>query len=322
MLPLISVIVPVYNVEIYLRQCVYSIINQTYTNLEIILIDDGSTDESGKICDLLKAEDSRIIVIHQANGGLSSARNTGLDIAKGQYYFFIDSDDYMTEDGIQYLYEILMINEGDIAIGGSDEFYDDSENIAVKVPGEESVTCMNRQEALYDVFCNGCAAWSRLYKRKVHENIKFPLGEINEDEAIVVYLYENCQKIVKSNKIVYHYRQRINSITSTVFHKGKLAWYTHTKNNLEYVKQNYPSLVDIATKRYFSSLVWCLGNMVKHKKQFYMDIKKLRNDLKGIFFKLIRNPELEKKSKIKCCIIRYGYPAYSLFICYFSKGYI
>lgn len=106
--PLISIIVPVYNVEKYLQKCVYTIINQTYKNIEIILVDDGSTDSSSSICDKLKSVDSRIIVVHEKNGGLSDARNVGIKISKGEYYSFVDSDDYVTLDMIEYLYSLCV----------------------------------------------------------------------------------------------------------------------------------------------------------------------------------------------------------------------
>ena len=190
----ISVIVPIYKVEPYLRQCVDSILNQTYTNLEIILVDDGSPDNCGAICDEYAAKDTRVKVIHKENGGLSDARNAGLDIAVGDCYYFVDSDDYLPVRSVEEMIEMLRKQDADMVIGGFERFSDKTGEVFFSTESEGLVTYVyTQEEAFRDFYRDGCQAWAVLYRRHVHQNIRFPKGEINEDEAIIFQLLERCQ---------------------------------------------------------------------------------------------------------------------------------
>lgn len=209
--PLVSVIVPVYKVEPYLRRCIDSIIGQTYRNLEIILIDDGSPDNCGAICDEYVLRDSRIKVIHKENGGLSSARNAGLDIATGKYIGFVDSDDYIASQMYERLVITIIANDADIVFCS---YFDEI------APGETksgyvvdtSLSTSEYQDQMR--FCmTGTEVWSRLFRSNLFDGIRFPHGKRYEDFIIMPVLYDKAKKIVGIEDRLYFYNlYNVNSI--------------------------------------------------------------------------------------------------------------
>ena len=218
-MPLISVIVPVYKVEPYLERCVNSIINQTYKNLEIILVDDGSPDNCGKICDELAIKDNRIRVIHKENGGLSSARNAGLDIATGDYITFVDSDDYIENDYLFYLLNALINSNSDIAICGM-KTIDESEKI-ISIDAFLSNEIFNVKEIFEKILLPlKTAAWGKLFSKKIISNYRFPEKIIHgEDLVFLANLIENDTKFITVKHAFYFYLKRKNSITTAKFSK-------------------------------------------------------------------------------------------------------
>lgn len=214
----ISVVVPIYNVEKYLERCINSIINQTYKNLEIILVDDGSTDNSGKIADKYKKIDSRIKVIHKTNGGLSDARNKGIRIASGKYISFIDSDDYIAEDMISYLYKLIKDNNSEISIcnfqqfssieeiNDSKDFNIDESNI-YNYTGVEMLQILLKGNISY-----GDYAWNKLYLLSLFNNIQYPIGKKMEDIGTTYKLYFNSKKVTIGTEKKYFYYKRNDSI--------------------------------------------------------------------------------------------------------------
>lgn len=200
---LITIIIPVYNTEKYLKKCVMSIVNQTYKNLEIILIDDGSTDSSPMICDTLAEKDNRITVIHQANGGLSSARNTGLDNMHGDYVMFVDSDDYTDTNMIEFL--LNQIGNADISMCGYTDF-DENGNLStlntVTVPDGIIST-----DTFWDYFYTDTriyyvTVWAKLYKRNLWDNVRFPIGKLHEDEFVVHQIISQCKALAVSKSLI------------------------------------------------------------------------------------------------------------------------
>ena len=273
--PLISVIVPIYNVEVYLRHCVDSICNQTYRNLEIILVNDGSPDRCGEICDAYAARDPRIRVIHKANGGLSDARNAGLASASGSYLMFVDSDDLLPRDAVHSLISMALSENADLVIGKHVRFSDVVPDITASgISAAPQI--LNSAEAMKDMLESGCAAWARLYRREIHQSIPFPVGEINEDEAIVLRILENCKKILKTDVIVYFYRCRPESITSSDFSTKKLAWQKHCADNLKFIQKNYPELEADAAARYRDSLLWSLTEIAQSTGDYSEEIRALK----------------------------------------------
>ncbi|MBR4960856.1 MAG: glycosyltransferase [Clostridia bacterium] len=257
---LISVVIPVYKVEEYLEQCLDSVIHQTYTNLEIILVDDGSPDNCPEICNRYAEKDSRIIVIHKENGGLSDARNAGLKAASGEYFYFVDGDDTLPPDSIAWMMNCLAQHHADMVIAGFERFRENSGDVFFSTcpSGEETITVMNREEALRDFYRDGCQAWAVLYARHIHEGIFFPYGEINEDEAIVFHILERCKTVVVTDKVVYSYRNRDESITTSSFSPKKFAWYRHCRDNLAWIREHHPELTELAAARYRGAILWTL----------------------------------------------------------------
>lgn len=274
--PLISVIVPVYKVEKYLHQCVDSILNQTCQNLEVILVDDGSPDACPAICDGYAAKDSRVKALHKANGGLSDARNAGMAVARGEYLSFADSDDVLPADALEKMLLLALSENADLVIGDHVRFEDD---IPDAQPSAGDHRVMRRREAMTDFFQNGCASWARLYRSGIHRDLLFPVGEINEDEAIVLKLLDRCDRIVKTSHVVYFYRCRLESITTSSFSAKKLVWVKHCRDNLAFIREKYPELEKYALQRYRSSLLWLLREIALQNTGYDLEWKNLKREL-------------------------------------------
>ena len=281
--PKISVIVPVYKVEPFLRRCVDSILAQTYTNLEIILVDDGSPDSCPMICDEYVVKDSRIHVIHKENGGLSDARNAGLQIATGEWLSFIDSDDWIEPCMYDNLLNNACKNDAQISVGGVfDELLTDDGTIITKVTPYQSVTIESRKklQAMKHFLSNPWSAWDKIYRHEIFDGIRYPVREINEDEAIALYLLDRCERVVYTNEPLYHYIRRPESITTSSFSLKKLDWYRHCKANLEWIREHYPELEDLAAARYRGALLWTLTEIALSDDSYTEERIKLIYELK------------------------------------------
>ena len=216
---LISVIVPVFNVEKYLERCVETIVNQTYKNLEIILVNDGSTDNSGELCDELAKKDNRIKVVHKENGGLSDARNTGERESTGEYIIFIDSDDYIHHEMLNTLYTQIVEKNADVSICGVMNVYSNSEtpqcsdiNMDFVCDKEGFLKEYLIGEKIPGSICN------KLLKKSIANKLEFPVGKIYEDAFYHYDLINHADKYVVSTKPYYYYFHRGDSITN---HIGK-----------------------------------------------------------------------------------------------------
>ena len=212
-MPKISVIVPVYNVEKYLYKCINSILEQTFNEFELILVNDGSTDNSGNICDEYAIKDRRVIVIHKENGGLSSARNAGLDIAKGSYISFIDSDDWIARDMYETLFDVGLKNDLDIVQCGYTSVYENSE-IKADVYSEE-IMFIHDNEILIKFFFNKditSIVCDKIYKKQLFMEIRFPVGQLLEDAFILSDIYSNAESMAVLKNVKYYYLQREGSI--------------------------------------------------------------------------------------------------------------
>jgi len=214
--PLISVVVPVYNVERYLSQCLQSIVSQTYDNLEILVVDDGSTDGSGNLCDQWASRDSRIRVFHQPNGGLSAARNTALDAMHGELVTMVDSDDVVATHSITTLLDLLQRHHADVAVGSWKHFKDD-ETIGDEKPGTTPVreSCFDTTHAINEILYQRTitnSSCSRLFNAALFNGLRYPVGKLYEDVAIVYPLMRRASTTATTSRIVYYYRQREGSI--------------------------------------------------------------------------------------------------------------
>ena len=222
---LVSVIVPVYKVEPYLDRCVASILAQTYPNLEVILVDDGSPDNCPALCDAWAQRDARIRVIHKKNGGQSDARNVGLDAASGAYISFVDSDDYIAENFIETLYDLLHEYHTDISAVHWKLVYADAPEVPAPL-SSRNVTLFQGADAIRELFTEdtyACYAWNKLCKRELFDTIRFPVGRVMEDLGIAHKILFDAGQIVYSDEPLYYYYQRDSSILHTDCVKFKLS---------------------------------------------------------------------------------------------------
>lgn len=239
---IISVIVPVYKVEKYIRKCIDSIINQTYKNLEIILVDDGSPDNCPQICDEYAQKDSRIKVIHQENMGVSVARNNGLDIATGKYIGFVDSDDYIESTMFEDLLDALVNNDAQMSICNFNVITDKEKYIRNKYPNTKTY---NKKEILRELILDKniqSYPWNKLYTKTLFEKIKFPAGKNYEDIGTTFYLIEQCEKIQLIGKAEYNYINRSDSIVFNVKEKTVVDYLDIIMKRYEYIYQKYEDL--------------------------------------------------------------------------------
>ncbi len=252
--PLISVIVPVYRVEEYLERCVESILSQTYENLEVILVDDGSPDRCPAICDAYVGKDARVKVIHQENKGLSGARNAGIELAAGEYLAFVDSDDYVSPHFIEGLYELLQ--ETGCGIGQCRFSYVKGEKLTEE---GDSAFCIYRGESLMEQLYGPeekatyfVVAWNKLYRAELFKEtgIRYPEGRIHEDEATTYQLFHAAKKLAFLDKAMYgYYTENGGSITS-VFSEKRLQWLTAQEERIAFFQKNgYEKLLPAAYRK-------------------------------------------------------------------------
>lgn len=257
----VSIIIPVYNVEAYLDRCLKSIVNQTYENLEIIIVDDGSPDKCPFICDSWQLKDDRIIVIHKENGGLSSARNTGLDIATGDYICFVDSDDYISLDMIETMLDAALTYGVDVVTCGRIRVANSTEEEMYSLPKGKLFT---GEKAIKELFCGGAieeAAWDKLYKKEIFYSRRFPLGEINEDIVQTIEILGSCKEVYHVGKALYYYCENVGSITKSGYKSNKLIILKHLDEIKNYIIKNYPDLLGdftILEVRYSQSVLYLL----------------------------------------------------------------
>jgi glycosyltransferase involved in cell wall biosynthesis len=296
---LISIVVPVYNVEQYLEQCLKSIIAQTYQKLEILLIDDGSTDRSSIICDTYSALDSRIKVIHKANGGLSSARNKGLDISKGEYISFVDADDFVAPEFIRDLYEALVDVNAELAVCNC-QYVDCNYNAIhthddcyVIKDGVRKGTELMSSYMFEKLDCMYTVVWNKLYKRNLLLTLRFPIGRMHEDEFISYKIIYNANLIACLSKRLYFYVQRKQSITSVSSEKrmtdkvaafDEKAYYFHQKKEYLYEAE---TLID---------LFFLYSECNNQENKISFEIKKR---YRKIFFRIITNRKIKFAWRLK-----------------------
>lgn len=236
---LISIIIPVFKVEDYLDECVTSVVSQTHKNLEIILVDDGSPDNAPQMCDAWAEKDSRIRVIHKANGGLSDARNAGLEIASGDYIAFVDSDDYIQTDMLEKLLAALMRTNSDIAACGIQNF-----GASQGTWGCQDFVGTPEQiyEKLYNETAYPVAAWNKLYCRDCWKTLRFPVGKICEDTFTTYQLIHNAKRIAMIPEALYCYRIRPESIMTSAFSSKRMDEEEAWRCNYQFIEEHYPCL--------------------------------------------------------------------------------
>lgn len=311
---LISVVIPIYNVEAYLRECIVSICGQTYSNLEIILVDDGSPDGCGKICDEFAKKDSRIRVIHKANGGLSDARNAGIDVASGKYIAFVDSDDWIEKTMLENLYNTVLKEQADIVCCG--RYLTDGEHVFSQSFMSNSRS-YNRQDAIEEILLGkslDVAAWDKLYATELFDDIRFPAGENNEDIATFYKLISKANKIAHSGTCEYYYRNRADSITKIKYRERDRKIILKNIDELEvFLKKNYPSILP-ALQRYRALNVYCLLNkyIKSNGKDNSGEYKFLLNMFKHVKKYFYSDEMISKKEKMIAILTEMG--GYDLYL--------
>lgn len=236
----ISIIVPIYNMEKYLKICIVSLMHQTYQNIEIILVDDGSTDTSGEICDYYSKQDTRIKTIHQKNKGVAAARNCGVSVATGEFIGFVDPDDWIEETMYEEMMEVLRKNKADICMCDFVYEYDGvTEDVTRKKPLLKS-EIFTGEDAIHRLFLNNTffytMLWNKLFKRTLWMGIRFPEGYVHEDEAVIHRVYGKCDKIATISKNLYHYRQVPSSITHTNQIQRRFDFCYALADRIDYLK--------------------------------------------------------------------------------------
>lgn len=308
----ISVIVPVYKVEQYLNRCVDSILAQTYKTLEIILVDDGSPDKCGAVCDEYAARDGRIRVIHKPNGGLSSARNAGIDIATGDYIAFVDSDDWIEPDTYEHLLAAALRHDVKLVCAGR---YDVSSATGEKTrglcpPREEVVTGKEMARRIFLWENMDSASWDKLYHQSLFREIRFPLGKIVEDVPIMYLIALDAGRVCMCDKPVYNYYHRPGSITTARISEKTFHFAGHTEIIYDYIRENVPEIANEA--RYFRirSLTYSLFSIALALKEdrgkFAAEGRKFRSQLRSHFGFILKSPFFSKKDKLTYVLLGLG----------------
>lgn len=262
--PMISVIVPIYNVEKYLARCVDSIVNQTYKNLEIILVDDGSPDRCPQMCDDYAEKDSRIKVVHKKNGGLSDARNEGMAVATGEYISFIDSDDYVSDDFFECLLDVMNKENSDIAECSVVKFYED--NRFDEFSDDLSVKTYDTQDAMSALIAENPFhqhVWNKLYKTELVKDIPYAVGKLNEDEFWTYRVFGRANKVARINKTMYYYFQRSSSIMGVGYNIRRLDALEGKANRQKYIENNFPDLSTQAKIDLYGSCMFAYQSVLK-----------------------------------------------------------
>ena len=285
---LISIIIPVYKVEKYLEKCIESVLKQTYTNLQIILVDDGSPDNCGKICDEYAKKDSRIEVIHKANGGLSDARNVGINRANGRYIGFVDSDDYIKEDMYEKLINLIKEYNADVSICNLYDVIDGKEYVRNKDNGIHEYSRIDiLKEILLDKNIQSYA-WNKLYKKELFDEIKYPIGKKYEDIGTTFYLFEKCNKIVVTSEPEYYYLKRADSLVNNVTESTILDYTEIIIQRYLYIKQNIEELRKY-NNYYLTKTLITANNDIKTLKNVSEKMKERYNELYYLVCDIIKN---------------------------------
>ncbi|MFR3697762.1 MAG: glycosyltransferase family 2 protein [Coprococcus sp.] len=306
----VSIIVPVYKVEKFLERCVESIIKQTYQNIEIILIDDESPDECPKMCDQYEIKDNRIKVIHKKNGGLSDARNAGLDIASGEYIAFVDSDDWIESDFIETLYMNAEREKADISVVGYQLIWEDGR--IRRFSRDEEYYVFDRENAIRELLKQQkfqCMVCQKMYRKQIFETIRFPVGKIYEDVAIGLSTFLKAERVVVSGKVKYNYFQRSDSIVNAKFDKRKLFFLECCNKIIDY-SDSQNKLFDLEAHTFYlrALMMFTLQLYQLDEEKYESTVKWLENEIRRCRRFIWKNPSIELKKKIVLSLICVQFP--------------
>lgn len=307
----ISVVLPVYNVKQYIDKCMESVLNQTYSNLEIILVDDGSTDGSSEVCDHYADIDERVKVIHKQNGGLSSARNAGTLEATGDYITYIDSDDYVTPTYVEYLYELIAKYQTPMSLCTHSVLYEDGKETVYGAGGQEVLSsreCLERM-LYHDVI--DTSAWAKMFCIELARKYMFPEGKLFEDIGNVYNFFIDSEQIACGYDSQYYYIVRKNSIVTGNFNVKKLELLEMTDKMSEEVLTKYPDLCNATLRRRvyarFSTL-----NQMQDVTDYEMEKKSLISFIKENASTVLNDVKTPKRDKLAILLIKISYNLYRI----------
>lgn len=304
--PLVSIVVPIYNVEKYIDRCISSISNQTYGNIEIILVDDGSKDSSPEKCDSWNRIDERVVVIHKSNGGLADARNCGVDNATGEYISFVDGDDSIDPAMIESMVEALLTYEAQIACCGKQKIYDNGNTEAYQC--RKSLKVYSGNEAIDELFCGYYIDESfcdKIFKIDLLRKFKFPLGEVNEDLPILPDIFSLCKNVVHIGAPLYNYHQNEGSITRSGYNIKMHVVLEHLLQLQEKYSKDNSDTLDMLFIRYSVAML-CRMNIDKlnaNEEYFKKDKISYYGYLKKNYIKYIISDRVCLKDKVLATLI-------------------
>ncbi|MBQ7001955.1 MAG: glycosyltransferase [Oscillospiraceae bacterium] len=310
--PLISIIVPVYKVEDYLSRCVDSLLDQTYDNLEIILVDDGSPDSCGAICDAYAARDRRVRVIHKKNGGLSSARNAGIDVARGDYLGFVDSDDWVDVHTYEWLLTMALEENVKLVCAGRYDYNSGTgeKTIGLCPPKREVISGGELAKRIFLWDNVDSAAWDKLYHRSLFRELRYPLGVVSEDLPVTYRAGLEAGRVGMLDRPVYYYFHREGSITTAAVSERSFQPSSNTRQVLEYVRRENPELLDYATAFHISHLGYiCTVTELAGKEamqRFRTQYDQKRRELRSFLPFILRSPLIKKKDRLTWITISFG----------------
>ena len=313
---LISVIVPVYNVGPYLEKCVKSILAQDHTDFGLYLIDDGSTDQSGRVCDIFAEKDPRIKVIHKLNGGLSDARNTAIDQMQGRYVVFIDPDDHVESDYLSTLYALTQINDADISMCDF-QYVSESGVILNKVKNDGKITRLDQKEAIKSLLEGGSintSACMKMYKTELFDDIRYPKGRLYEDIATTYKLFFKAERFVYQDHPLYSYVCRSGSITKQNFTEKRLDAIRNMQEMCDAIRKRYPEFEDDCDARLYAQYISTYSSALSGKAdkavtdQLYRELKRIKyNDRFKRKMRIYHMLSDRYKILFDMCILAEGY---------------
>lgn len=298
MRPLVSIIVPVFNVEPYIRRCLDSLESQTYSSIEVIIVDDGSQDKSADIAEDYCRRDSRFTLISQENKGQGNARNTGITAATGEYITFVDSDDYVSTYYIERMIELAALHDADIVSVNLIKFFD--RQIPDKDNTPPKIVSFNGTDAVADMWYGkhlSNSAWAKVYHRQILKDIPFPEGVLYEDLGVIYKWMHRAGKVVWTSEKLYYYYQRSNGTMNGAFSRKKLDRIIVSRELLDWAEKQCPELQQAAEARFFLSNIQVLRE-IPCSSEYQNEINEIRNSIKKYRNRVIKNRRVKPVNRM------------------------
>ena len=310
---LVSIIVTIYNVEQFLDRCIDSVVKQTYKNLEIILVNDGSTDSSLEICKRWKNKDKRIILVNKKNGGLSDARNSGIDKSNGEFLYFLDSDDFIENNTIELMMKKMAEHNSEIVISNRYHYYDNGKKI-IKFKMEKNDLILDTETSLFELNnfkYYDMSACSKLFKKDLFEQIRFPIKKLCEDFYVMYKILEKSKTIIYISTPLYYYYQREGSISKNK--NMNIDFVIAAKEQMEYLEEKYPKLKNCVRSTYASANMTVYNQVLRAGGKVDRDKRKqLQREVKKYIKYVLKNENLILIKKIQSVLFIFNIHIYNM----------